>query len=104
VGIRRNFSNVSAASLGAVILDDISQQTVNRAELVTGGALQACMKAFHRQNEVLAQMSDTLVVAGHSYASDATNSSVWRQSKLQGLCLSSVYVHDPAKISEVVTQ
>jgi hypothetical protein len=103
VGLRRNFSNVAARGLGAVILEDISHQTVCRAELLCGGALQAVSQAFHHYHDNLALDADaTYAMSSHSFASDATNSSVWRQSKLQGLCLTSTYIHHPEKIDEAI--
>ena len=46
VAIRRNFSNIAAADLGAVLLMDVSRQTVVRCEVAAGAALLGSAHAF----------------------------------------------------------
>ena len=91
LALRRNMGNCGASDLGGVLLDDVSRQTVVRSELVLGSCLVGFFKQFHDHHEEII-VADTLSRAGHDdpelsvafhmYSSDATNSSVWQQSKL----------------------
>ena len=99
VGLRRNFSNIAAGDFGAVILRDISANTVIRSEIKCAASIAMDMRWFSSQAisslrlEGLEFVPD---VSGHNMSSchlpwslmlicirsDATNSSIWRREKL----------------------
>ncbi len=102
VAMRRNLSNVAASSFGCCALADISRQTVVRCELTAGASLVAAFRFYHSYTEsTMANLpastcQNHTFVSCHSISSDATNSAVWRRSKLQGLHLLSSYLANPA--------
>ncbi len=94
--IRKAVGNMSAASLGAALMDDISRNTVVRCENLAGAALNCWGRAWHRECEAevkhLAVTKGGVSFVSESFSSDATNSAVWRGEKLIGLHLDAVYV------------
>jgi hypothetical protein len=89
LAIRRNLTNVAARDLGAAILEDVSHQSINRYEIECGAALVGSFRAFHA--DCYAEKPQLIV---HSIRCDATNSSVWQQSKLHGLELTTSCLDD----------
>lgn len=72
-----------------MILEDISASTVARAEVKTGTALVACCRAFFQtiRHSFATTTSDSL---GHTlvvtaFRQDATNSGIWKKSKLAAM-------------------
>lgn len=49
VAIRRNITNVSAADLGAILMTDVSHQSVSRYEIDAAASLQAFGKMWHAE-------------------------------------------------------
>jgi hypothetical protein len=92
LAIRRCFCNIAAGNVGNSLLQDISRQTVTRAEVTTGGAMAASTRSFHAVQERWAVQSEAPVISCFSFQGDATNSSVWQGSKLSGLHLTSAYI------------
>ena len=78
--VRVNISSVAAKHFGSATLNDISGNTVCRCERQAGAALISCARSFNADAR-RAQYSC------HAFSSDATNSSVWQNAKLQGLYL-----------------
>ena len=104
VGIRRNFSNIATADLGAVLLEDISRFTVVRSECRTGSALIASARMWFAA--IYSEICDARVMAGkfgvciHSYKQDATNSGILKGSKLAALILRSAYLKCAQELPE----
>ena len=98
LAIRRNIANTSCASMGAALLEDLSKDTVARAEIRCQASLVMCMREFHAgmENRVAENAAPSSPgVVSHSFCSDATNSAIWQSAKLQGAELLSSYVMDP---------
>ena len=98
LAIRRNVGNVACALLGHVILDDISASSVARAEIRTGASLMSHAKHFFemcRQVFKTASRADSSLqpppVAVHAFRQDATNSGVWKRSKLAAMEVESFF-------------
>lgn len=105
VSIRRNMGNTACALIGHVILDDISASSVARAEIRTGAALMAQAKGFFemcrhvfrtaastkKNTEAEAGKPTPTPIAVHSFRQDATNSGVWKRSKLAAMELESFF-------------
>ena len=121
VGLRRNMSNTAASDLGPLVLTDISKQSVLKAEVLTGAALMGYAQDWHKANEMGLKRvrvgridAEALVVAHpdppekdpefqvafHYIAGDATNSRVWRGSKVHTCEVWSGYLHDPAVLRD----
>jgi hypothetical protein len=103
VALRRSLGNTASHSFGSVVCDDISGQTVRQAEIECAAALNCSMKGFHsggeaRLRNAIKSGAEGLMVAVHSFASDATNSSAWKSTKLQGLHLESSYICSAASV------
>ena len=107
VGLRRNFGNASAQDFGSTTLDKVSRQTVTRAEVDTAAAFVASIRGAHLDAAVTIMNLSTasllapsaqrkLLVCCHALRSDATNSSVWQDSKLHCCEIESGYMLDPA--------
>jgi hypothetical protein len=95
IAIRRNLSNMAAKDVSLAILSDISRQTVFKCEVETGAAYLTSVAVWHRHMEslLLDRTCDRnrIDLAVHAFQSDATTSSVWGNSKLTGLKLTSAY-------------
>ena len=118
LGLRRNFSHVNTKVFGSTLLEDVSQQTINRCEEKVGTSLLAAMRKFHKDSELdrkrvpqreedyhddgdavgggSSEITDSdfapLSLAIHAFRSDATNSQVWRKNtKLMSTQLESGY-------------
>ena len=99
LAIRRNMSNVAASDLGAVLLFDISHQTVCKYEIELGATLVMESRRFHQRHEALFAQSvepGSWQLACHVIRSDATNSGIWQRCKLQAADAASLYVQCPA--------
>ena len=106
IGLRRCCSNVAAADFSALSMVDVSGQTVLRCEVRTAGALVQTMRQFvaegmdlafqhHlKSQECVSESQEWFSVMSISYRCDATNSSIWRRSKLHVLEASVQYVVD----------
>lgn len=105
VGLRRNFGNVAALDFGSTTLDKVSRQTVVRAEIDTSAAYLAAVRAAHLDSaSIIRDLLPTegrrddddplLLLCLHSVRSDATNSCVWQDSKLQACEVESGYMLD----------
>jgi hypothetical protein len=112
LAVRRNLSNISASDLSSVLTTDFSGHTVIRAERMLAASLTAHSRHVHQEAHcnlidgsarllprVGSAMSavhltqpapdvDFQIVA-HAIRSDATNSSVWQNSKLYATQVSS---------------
>ncbi|CAE8597805.1 unnamed protein product [Polarella glacialis] len=92
IAVRRNFSSISAYDLGAVLMENISGQTVIRAELLLAASLTASSRYFHldARSDMRSpwpegtESSMKFRVACYSFRSDATNSCIWQNAKLHG--------------------
>ena len=99
IGIRRCLTTISAADFGIVAMFDVSGQTVIRCEQRTAAAIQFCMRSHVAEGlDVAYQCSQGLPDAFSLMAigcrADATNSSVWRRSKLHVLEAGVLYIQD----------
>ncbi|CAK0836755.1 unnamed protein product [Prorocentrum cordatum] len=78
----------------------ISRQTVTACEEAVGSALIGAFRFFHFHCEAKIRSfagragRGHTFISCHSFSSDATNSGVWRNAKLQALKLLSVYIGD----------
>jgi hypothetical protein len=128
VGLRRNMTNMAAEDQGAVALTDISAQSVLRSEVITGGCLNGFASSWHAANELglgvpsstgsasvvpppdsladdgvlVAPIPDTpptFQIALHYFACDATNSRVWRGSKVCTTEIRSAYLVDSSGLT-----
>ena len=97
--VRRNISSIAAADLGHALLVDVCRNVVTASETLLGAIRVGAFQAFHEVRE--AEMTglcnqhgvdNFFAVAVHSYSSDATNSSVWQQSKLFSTEVESAYI------------
>jgi hypothetical protein len=98
LALRRNMTNVAAKDIGAILLDDISHQTVVRHELTASACLIASSRIFHRalDHEVSLRRLDNdadVCIVSMSWCCDATNSNMChnQQSKVHNLRLTSAY-------------
>ena len=81
VAIQRNFSNIAAADLGAVLLTDLSRQTVVRSEVAAGAALLGSAIAFWKaEMDALDQPEWSFSVT--SFTADATGAGMWKRKKI----------------------
>lgn len=114
LGIRRSLSNCSATDLGRVLLTDLHRHVVVRSEVIAAAALAICIRARVAdlclleggfdvcrllswqnssvgQTTQLSQQQQPQPSSMHPsltciyFRSDATNSSIWQQHKLQNL-------------------
>ena len=114
LAIRRNIGNCAARDVGAMILENLSPQTVLRSEINTGAALVAVSRTFyhvmegvmtfHREAVQASQgessrlairhhgASRDLVVAAHGIRGDASNSTVLQNSKVRNQEIESMYL------------
>jgi hypothetical protein len=87
VAIRRNCANISAHNLGIAILEDMSTNTVIKAELQCAAAIIVSMRRFNDNMNVAMDelsLSDVFSISALSFMSDATCADLWQQSKLCG--------------------
>ena len=97
LALRRNIGNVASSLLGHVILTDVSASTVCRSEVRAAAALIASTRTFFQMlRETFRTPADAMdehpsCVAVYSWRQDATNSGVWRRSKLSALELEAFY-------------
>ena len=95
LALRRNIGNVASSLLGHVILTDVSASTVCRSEVRAAAALISSTRTFFQMlRETFREHADDTTndcVAVYSWRQDATNSGVWRRSKLSALELEAFY-------------
>ena len=87
LAIRRNCANLSATNTGIVMLEDMSTNTIIKAELQCAAAIIVSMRRFNDSMNVAMEdlsLSDAFSISLTSYMSDATCSNLWQQSKLCG--------------------
>ena len=89
LAIRRNLSNIGAKDLGAAVLEDVTHQTICRAEETLSATLIGSMKQWNA--DMLASLPE---ICCYTLRSDATNSGIWHQSKLFGAEITSTYIRD----------
>ena len=97
VGLRRCCTSVAAADFSVLSMMDVSGQTVLRCELRTAAAICLAMRQY-----VSCAVDDVMFRHRHGQWSlvsigvraDATNSSVWRRSKLHVLEATVSYIND----------
>ena len=97
VGLRRCCTSVAAADFSVLSMMDVSGQTVLRRELRTAAAICLAMRQY-----VSCAVDDVMFRHRHGQWSlvsigvraDATNSSVWRRSKLHVLEATVSYIND----------
>ena len=80
-------ANVSAHNLGIAILEDMSTNTVIKAELQCAAAIIVSMRRFNDNMNVAMDelsLSDVFSISALSFMSDATCADLWQQSKLCG--------------------
>jgi hypothetical protein len=125
IALRRNIGNFSSKEMSTVLMEDISRHTVTKAELLCGACLVASFAEFQQHNENLmalvggdwkanasaAELTSPpiLSIAAHSHISDATSSSVWRNSKLLSGLVRSAYLPEcssmgPARLSDLANE
>lgn len=85
IGLRRSCTSIAAADFAAVSMIDLSPQTVLRCELRTAAAICQAMRSF--VSSALdacfeSHRCGSWSVMAIGIRADATNSSVWRRSKL----------------------
>ena len=91
LAVRRNLGNTSCSSIGCVLLQDISKDTVARAECKTGSALVASARAWYQSAMAdLDASADEFNLVVHGFRSDATNSGIWQRRKLWSMELESL--------------
>lgn len=94
IALRRNIGNVSCALLGHVVLQDVAGCTVSRCEIKTGAALIASAQAFYQyfQHSLdLKKVESDPPFVVHSVREDATNSGIWKKSKLAAMEIESFF-------------
>lgn len=108
IGLRRCLTHCAALDWGVITLQDISAQTIIRAEMKTASGLIFAMQSFCaeamdvalRQHQLYMDASGTEDAQNYwscttmSYRTDATNSSCWRRKKLQVLESTVMYLKD----------
>lgn len=94
VALRRNLGNIACALLGHVILQDIAGCTVSRCEVKAGASLMANAQVFFQvmKAELRASNPNSLVIL--AFREDATNSGIWRKSKLAAMELECFWTQD----------
>ena len=96
IALRRNITNASASDFGVAIMEDTSHQSVTRYEIDAAWHHQVVCKMWHSGMDasVLAMAEETgkIAIETHAFRCDATNSSIWLQSKLHGLELTSSFL------------
>lgn len=111
LGLRRNLSNIAAGDFGAVVLRDISANTVIRSEIKCAAAILTDMSLFthnvsvsHLEQFLASGIPRELVSRATEppwalmfvcIRSDATNSSIWRREKLNLLEAEVAIVNTP---------
>ena len=116
VGIRTCLCTIAAADFSVVSMQDISKQTVLRAQCLTGAAVVSLFRSFCAEGLAmfLKENDDADVevqlqtdadacnfnLFGVGYRSDATNTNIWHRKKLH-VCESTVtYLTDVKKLQE----
>ena len=102
VGMRSICASTASADLGMVLAEDLGGKTVIRAQLSLHASWVAHQRHFHATQLAELRESDGWCVVIHCFRADATNSSVWQQSKLMTTMASSAYV--TVALGDVATQ
>lgn len=104
IALRRNIGNVACALLGHVVLQDIAGCTVSRCEIKSAAALVAHAHDFFEYlQHSMSSTSDTACsLAIYAVRQDATNSGIWKKSKLAALELESFFVTDLASLQDAM--
>lgn len=63
LAVRRNLSNIGARDLGAVCLEPVSHQSVNRSEVICASAISAAAQSWHRDIEMALDLEAALIHA-----------------------------------------
>ena len=93
VALRRNIGNVACSLLGHVVLQDLSGCTVSRCEVKSAAALVAHSQMFYEQmmHTFRIATAPAQCLSIHTLREDATNSGIWRKSKLANMEVESFY-------------
>ena len=104
VALRRNIGNVSCALLGHVVLQDLAGCTVSRCEVKTAAALVAHSQMFYEQLQHSFQIADfpDQCLAIHAFREDATNSGIWRKSKLSTIEIESFFTTNMSSVDVAI--
>ena len=95
VALRRNLGNVACALLGHVILQDIAGCTVSRCEVKAGACLMANAQIFFQVMKAeLRTSSSSISLVILAFREDATNSGIWRKSKLAAMEVECFWTQD----------
>ena len=100
IGVRRCMTSIASAGFGIVAMFDVSGQTVIRCEQRTAAGLLYCMQSHIAEGLNLSlqsrqmEVTDSWSLMAVAYRSDATNSSVWRRSKLHVVEASVLFISD----------
>ena len=85
LAMRRNFTNVACADIGAVLLQDLNRYSVARAEVHTGAVLLMSSHKFNRDSAEC-----PAVIRAFEY--DATNSDIWQRRSLSACRLETLKI------------
>ena len=93
-------TSIAAADFGIIAMFDVSGQTVIRCEQRAAAGIVHLMQSHVAKGLGMALQcsqgdSDAWSLMAVAYRADATNSSVWRRSKLHVLEASVLFVSDP---------
>ena len=104
MGLRCSLCTVAAADFSMLVMEDVSKQTVLRAECMSGAAIIHLMRSFCSEGLGVAlesaQSPDEWSVFGVGYRSDATNTNIWRRKKLHVLEARVLFLSSPQKLKE----
>ena len=106
VAVIRNLADIAASNMSIATLTDLSRQTVVRCEKQADMAVNCAFRFYHDYAEermldhetVRAGRPNRMFISCHDFSSDATDSGVWRNSKLQGLQVRSTYLSDHTSV------
>lgn len=104
VALRRNIGNVACSLLGHVVLQDLSGCTVSRCEVKSAAALVAHSQMFYEQMMHAFRTATTPAqcLSIHTVREDATNSGIWRKSKLANMEIESFYTTNMSSLDVAI--
>lgn len=112
ISLRRNLGNVACSLIGHVILADIAGCTVSRCEIKTGAALMSHSRSFFELlrhsfksiRETKHTASRNIQMAIFAFREDATNSGIWRKSKLAAMEIESFFTSSIASMDQALSK
>ena len=100
LALRRSLSNIPAFSLGPVLLEDVSHQSVVRFEVELHAASVSASRSWHQDLLYMLQgQRDIPSLTIYAFRGDATNANVWQNAKLHGLQLQTTCISDVGKVT-----